>query len=94
MLLGQAVNLATATGGAVLSMAGYERALRRNAVISTLACLACAALLIPFFGGIGASIAIAVALGLQSVLAVVVVRRRMGLNLIPALPALQGRGAP
>ncbi len=83
LLAGQAVNLLTASSGAVLSMTGHERALRRNGLLSGAACLALSALLIPTFGGIGAAIALSAAMALQSVQAAWQAWRLVGVRPLP-----------
>lgn len=80
MAIGQFVNVATGSVGYLLTMTGHERDMRNVVIISgALSCLLPFAL-IPKFGVLGAAYATAIALSVQNLLAVYIVRKRLGFN--------------
>lgn len=86
LLAGQAVNMLTATSGALLIMSGNGRVLRMNTAVCGLTSLALSALLIPGFGLLGAAIATSTVIALQGALAALQVYRRLGIMPLPGTP--------
>ncbi|SEW42030.1 Membrane protein involved in the export of O-antigen and teichoic acid [Cognatiyoonia koreensis] len=78
LLLGQTVNLITASSGAILAMTGNERTLRTYTFITALLCILLSVALIPPFGLIGAASATALTIALQGLLAAGGVYRKVG----------------
>lgn len=80
LAMGQFVNIATGSVGYLLSMTGYERKVRDNALFSALIGVALGLILIPGYGLLGASIATALAIASQNLLGVYQVRKYLGFN--------------
>lgn len=80
---GQTVNLATGTAGSLLVMCGREGLLLRVIAVGAVLNLSLGMALIPGYGIIGAAVCSAVALAAQNLLAVALVRRRLGIRLQP-----------
>lgn len=80
LVVGQFVNVATGSVGNLLMMSGHERDLRNAVLISGPVALILAFTLIPVFGAIGSAVATAVAVGMQNLIAVWCVKKRLGFN--------------
>lgn len=80
LALGQFVNVMTGSVGYLLSMSGHEKDLRNVAFISGPMAIILALVLTPLYGVTGAAVATALALASQNLLAVGMVKRRLGFN--------------
>ena len=80
IVIGQFINVATGSVGNLLMMSGHEKDLRNAVLMSGPVALVLAFTLIPVFGGMGSAIATAVAVGMQNLVAVWFVRKRLGFN--------------
>ncbi|MBO9483104.1 polysaccharide biosynthesis C-terminal domain-containing protein [Salinisphaera sp. G21_0] len=80
LALGQFVNVMTGSVGYLLSMSGHERDLRNVVFISGPMAIILALVLTPLYGVTGAAVATAIALASQNLLAVGMVKRRLGFN--------------
>ena len=80
LALGQFVNVMTGSVGYLLSMSGHERDLRNVVFISGPMAIILALVLTPLYGVTGAAVATAFALASQNLLAVGMVKRRLGFN--------------
>jgi len=80
LLIGQFVNVMTGSVGFLLNMAGFEKDMRNVVFFSGFFAVLLAIILIPEYGVLGAAIATSVALASQNLLAVLMVRRRLGFN--------------
>lgn len=93
LVASEAVNVAAGPAGLVLTMTEYET-IMRNITLASIAIFAVAAVvLVRRFGAIGAAEAVLIASVFKNVSAVWVVRRRLGIQVVPLLPARDvGRG--
>ncbi|WP_257297163.1 polysaccharide biosynthesis C-terminal domain-containing protein [Endozoicomonas sp. YOMI1] len=80
LALGQFVNVMTGSVGYLLSMSGHERALRNVVFVSGPMAIILALVLTPLYGVTGAAVATAISLASQNLLAVGMVKRRLGFN--------------
>ena len=80
LAIGQFVNVMTGSVGYLLSMSGHERDLRNVVFISGPMAIVLALVLTPLYGITGAAVATAIALASQNLLAVWMVKRRLGFN--------------
>lgn len=80
LALGQFVNVMTGSVGYLLSMSGHEKDLRNVVFISGPMAIILALVLTPLYGVTGAAVATAIALASQNLLAVGMVKRRLGFN--------------
>lgn len=80
LAVAQFVNVITGSVGNLLIMSGHERDMRNAVLVSGLLAMAGALLLTPRFGVTGAAIATALAVASQNLLAVHLVKRRLGFN--------------
>ncbi len=80
LAVGQFINVMTGSVGYLLSMSGHERDLRNVVFISGPMAMILALVLTPLYGVTGAATATAIALASQNLLAVVMVKRRLGFN--------------
>ncbi|MFT5813596.1 MAG: O-antigen/teichoic acid export membrane protein [Psychroserpens sp.] len=80
LALGQFVNVMTGSVGYLLSMSGHEKDLRNMALIIGPFAILLSLILIPLYGAIGSAIATALAVGVQNLLGVYWVRKRLGFN--------------
>lgn len=88
LTMGQFVNAATGPVGNLLMMTGHEKLMRNNIACAALLNTVLNALLIPEFGITGAAIATALCLGIMNLISLYLVRRFVGVSLIPIF----GRG--
>ncbi len=82
---GQFVNVITGSVACLLVMTGHERLQRNIMVISLVLNVLLSAVLIPQLGTTGASIAVAVTLSVQNLIAAGMVKRKLGIVTIPLL---------
>ena len=80
LALGQFVNVITGSVVYLLTMSGHERDLRNIVFISGPMAVLLAVILVPLFGVTGAAVSTAVALATQNLLAVFMVKKRIGIN--------------
>ena len=78
MAIGQFINVATGSVGYLLTMSGHEKDLRRVTFFSGPLTVLLSYVLILQYGVLGAAIATAVGLSVQNLLALIVVRKRLG----------------
>ena len=80
LALGQFMNAAAGSVGLLLSMTGHEKDLRNNTIVSGILALALCITTIPFIGVYGAAVSTAVATGIQNILGVIMVKKRLGFS--------------
>jgi O-antigen/teichoic acid export membrane protein len=78
MAVGQFVNVATGSVGYLLNMSGHEKDFRRVTLFVGPLTILCALVFTNEWGVIGAASATAIGIGLQNLIALVIVRRRLG----------------
>lgn len=81
MSLGQFLNLVLGSAGYLLTVTGHEKALRNLVFVSGPSAVILSVLLVPKFGAIGASVAVALSVAMQSILTIIAVKKSIGLNL-------------
>jgi len=89
LALGQLVNVATGSVGYLLIMSGNETALRNTAVVGVAVHVALQCLLAPTLGLAGAALSTGLSQALMNLLAVLMVRSRVGFWPVPLLPTLR-----
>ena len=80
LALGQFVNVITGSVGYLLLMSGNEKDMRNITIIVGLFSLVLSILLTKYYGALGTSVAIALALAAQNLMAVRMVKKRLGFN--------------
>jgi O-antigen/teichoic acid export membrane protein len=80
--LGQLVNVVSGSVGFLLNMTGHERDMRNIVLVSGPFAILAALALIPPFGVTGAAVATALAVSMQNLGAVWMVKRRLGFNML------------
>lgn len=85
LIFGQFINLITGSVGPILNMTGHERDMRNIVIISGSLALALGVALIPTFGVLGAAISTASSMAAQNLLAVYIVKKRLGFNTLNIL---------
>ena len=80
LVIGQFINVITGSVGFLLNMTGFEKDMRNIVFLSGAIALLLNFILIPIYGVTGAAIATSIAIALQSLFAVYMVRRRLGFN--------------
>jgi O-antigen/teichoic acid export membrane protein len=80
LLIGQSINVVTGSVGYLLNMTGHEKDFRNVLLFSGPISILLSFLLTSYFGIIGAAIATAMAISLQNLLALIVVKKRLGFN--------------
>ncbi len=80
MAIGQFVNLLTGSVGELLPMTGHERDYRNVVLLTGPFSIISAAVLTYYFGAVGAALATAVSVATQNLLAVRMVKKRLGFN--------------
>ncbi len=81
---GRYLNVFSGPVGILLVMTGHERLQRNTSILTAIICVIICLYLIPDYGSTGAAAAIAVALTTQNLIAVVLVRRNLGIWSVPA----------
>lgn len=80
LTVGQFFNVITGSVGVLLIMTGFEKDFRNVLIVSGCFSLLLSSILIPFFGVLGASVAIAFSVASQNIFAVLMVKKRLGFN--------------
>lgn len=80
LIIGQFINVSTGSVGMLLNMTGHEKDMRNIALFSGPLGLMLCLILIPTYGSLGAAIATAFAIGSQNIMAVYLVKKRLGFN--------------
>jgi O-antigen/teichoic acid export membrane protein len=83
--LGQLVNVATGSANMLLVSSGNEEALKSTYYTGAAVALVACVVLIPTYGVIGGAIATAIALAVQNLATVVMVRKRLRMRVLPTL---------
>lgn len=84
LAIGQFINAITGSVGYLLSMSGNEKELRNSSLVSGVIVISLCVILVPIFNGVGAAVAVSVAIAMQNLLAVHWVKRRLGINMLMA----------
>ncbi|WED20638.1 oligosaccharide flippase family protein [Vibrio sp. JC009] len=82
LIVGQFVNLITGSVGYLLQMTGYEKLMRNNVVVSSLVMGIGGYLFIPNYGTYGAATVTTIAISIQNLLGVWMVKKHLGFNTI------------
>jgi O-antigen/teichoic acid export membrane protein len=80
LIIGQFVNVITGSVGYLLNMTGHEKDMRNVVFFSGPLALVLGVVLTPIYGATGAAVATAIALASQNLLAVYMVKKRLGFN--------------
>jgi O-antigen/teichoic acid export membrane protein len=80
LIVGQFINVITGSVGYLLNMTGHEKDMRNVVFFSGPLALVLGMVLTPIYGATGAAIATAIALASQNLLAVYMVKKRLGFN--------------
>ncbi|WP_207064083.1 polysaccharide biosynthesis C-terminal domain-containing protein [Motiliproteus sp. SC1-56] len=80
LALGQFVNVVTGSVGYLLMMSGHEKDMRNVMLLCGPLAVVLALILTPMYGAVGSAIATAIALASQNLLAVWMVKKRLGFN--------------
>lgn len=80
LALGQFVNVVTGSVTYLLAMAGHEKDLRNMVLFTGPFAIVLALVLTPIFGIVGAAVATACSIAVQNLIAVALVRKRLGFN--------------
>lgn len=80
LVIGQFINVVTGSVGYLLNMTGHEKHMRNLVLLSGTLAISLSYLLVPIYGAMGAAIATAVSVASQNLLAVAVVRKKLGFN--------------
>jgi O-antigen/teichoic acid export membrane protein len=82
---GQYINVITGSVGYLLMMSGHNKEFRNINIISGIISIVLSLTLVRFYGGVGAAIAIALAVAIQNILAVGIVEKKLGFNTLKVL---------
>ncbi|MBS1746337.1 MAG: flippase [Bacteroidetes bacterium] len=85
LVLGQFINVATGSVGYLLTMSGHEKDMRNITIINGVLAVVLALILNPIFGAMGSAISTAIAVALSNIMAVGMVKKRLGFNPINIL---------
>jgi O-antigen/teichoic acid export membrane protein len=80
LIIGQFINVITGSVGFLLNMTGHEKDMRNVVFFSGPLALGLGVVLTPIYGATGAAVATAIALASQNLLAVYMVKKRLGFN--------------
>jgi O-antigen/teichoic acid export membrane protein len=80
LIIGQFINVITGSVGYLLNMTGHEKDMRNVVFFSGPLALGLGVVLTPIYGTTGAAVATAIALASQNLLAVYMVKKRLGFN--------------
>ena len=83
--VGQLVNVATGSANVLLVGSGNEDALKSTYYLGAVIALVACALLIPTYGVVGGAIATGLALAVQNIATVIMVRKTLGISVVPGL---------
>ncbi|MFT6905925.1 MAG: O-antigen/teichoic acid export membrane protein [Oleiphilaceae bacterium] len=78
LVIGQFINVVTGSVGYLLNMTGHEKDMRNVVMLSGLLAIILGGVLTPLYGTMGAAVATAIAVASQNLLAVVIVKKRLG----------------
>lgn len=81
--IGQFINVATGSVAFILNMCGYERLMRNNLIFCALLGIPLSVILIKNYGIVGGSVATAIMLAMQNLVAVVLVKRKLNIMMLP-----------
>jgi O-antigen/teichoic acid export membrane protein len=82
MVVGQFVNVVTGSVGNLLNMTGHEKDMRNILLITGILAVLLSFTLIPLYGPVGAAFATSIALASQNLFAVLLVKKRLGFNVL------------
>lgn len=82
LAIGQFINVITGSVGYLLSMSGHEKDLRNTVLMTGSFAITLSFILIPIYGAIGSAISTALAVSIQNILGVYLVRKRLGFNIL------------
>jgi O-antigen/teichoic acid export membrane protein len=85
LIIGQFINLITGSVAFILNMTGHEKDMRNVVIISGSLSLALGFVMIPIFGVLGAAVSTAASLAVQNLIAVYMVKKRLGFNTLNIL---------
>jgi O-antigen/teichoic acid export membrane protein len=85
LALGQFINVITGSVGYLLTMSGHEKDMRNITVISGAVAIILALILNPIFGAMGSALATAIAVASTNLMAVGLVKKRLGFNTLNIL---------
>jgi O-antigen/teichoic acid export membrane protein len=80
LVVGQFINVITGSVGYLLNMSGHEKDMRNVVFFSGPLALGLGLFLTPIYGATGAAVATAIALASQNLIAVYMVKKRLGFN--------------
>jgi O-antigen/teichoic acid export membrane protein len=80
LVLGQFINVVTGSVGFLLNMTGHEKDMRNVVFLSGPLAIVLCGILIPLYGVTGGAVATSIALASQNLLAVYIVKKRLGFN--------------
>lgn len=80
LALGQFINVITGSVGYLLMMSGHEKDMRNITFVSGLISIVLNLVLVKHFGSVGAAVAIALSVAIQNLLAVNMVKKRLGFS--------------
>jgi len=83
LTMGQLVNVAAGPVGVLLLMTGHEKSMRRRVMVAAIIQVILGLSLIPVFGILGAAISAALGMILLNILALIAVKKRLNISLIP-----------
>lgn len=85
LALGQFINVITGSVSALLTMSGHEKDMRNITIINGIIAIVLALILNPIFGAMGSAISTAVAVACQNLMAVGLVKKRLGFSTLKIL---------
>jgi O-antigen/teichoic acid export membrane protein len=85
LALGQFINVSTGSVGYLLTMSGHENQLKNIRIINAIVAVVLALILNPLLGALGSAISSAVALASSNLMAVGLVKRKLGFNTMSIL---------
>lgn len=80
LAIGQLINVMTGSVGYLLTMSGHEKDMRNIILISTPSSIILALILIPIYGIVGAAISTAIAVAIQNIGMLFMVKKRLGFS--------------
>jgi O-antigen/teichoic acid export membrane protein len=87
LALGQFINVITGSTGYLLTMSGHEKDMRNITIISGMMAIVLALILNPIFGAIGSAASTAIAVASTNLMAVGLVKKRLGFNTLNIIRA-------
>ncbi|HEY2727292.1 MAG TPA: MATE family efflux transporter, partial [Parafilimonas sp.] len=85
LAIGQFVNVITGSVGYLLTMSGHEKDMRNITIINGILAIVLALILNPIFGAMGSAISTAIAVASTNLMAVGLVKKRLGFNTLSIL---------